>query len=109
MADFYITGGEKLAGEIKLQGAKNSALPILAAALLVRGISVIHNCPNLSDVRAALKILKCLGCRCIHIGNDIYIDSRTIICNTVINVSSHMRREDSHSVTIAMIVSCPEV
>ena len=42
---------------------QNSALPILAAALLAPGQSVIRNCPDLSDVTAALEILRLLGCR----------------------------------------------
>ncbi|MBO5909553.1 MAG: UDP-N-acetylglucosamine 1-carboxyvinyltransferase, partial [Clostridia bacterium] len=61
MAKLYIEGGNKLSGEIVIQGSKNSALPILAATLLVRGETVIHNCPCLSDVNAAIKILTKLG------------------------------------------------
>ena len=57
MTKLYIEGGNKLSGEIKIQGSKNSALPILSATLLVRGKTVIHNCPYLSDVNAAIKIL----------------------------------------------------
>ena len=48
---FKINGKNTLKGEVTLHGAKNSALPILAAALLVKGVTVIHNCPDLSDVR----------------------------------------------------------
>ena len=58
MAKLYIEGGKRLSGEIRLQGAKNSALPLLAATLLVDGMTVLHNCPDLSDVRAAIKILR---------------------------------------------------
>ncbi|MEG1447960.1 MAG: UDP-N-acetylglucosamine 1-carboxyvinyltransferase [Oscillospiraceae bacterium] len=58
----YIVNGKKpLKGEIDIQGAKNAALPILAATLLVES-AVISNCPYLSDVRAAEKILNYLGC-----------------------------------------------
>ena len=53
-----ITGSKKLEGEVQLQGSKNSALPILAACVSVNGISVIHNCPSLTDVDAAVKILE---------------------------------------------------
>ena len=59
---FIIEGGNRLFGELKVQGSKNSSLPILAATLLTDEECVIHNCPNISDVKAALEILKTLGC-----------------------------------------------
>ena len=62
MERIIIRGGKRLYGEIDVQGSKNSSLPILAATVLVKGVSVIHNCPDLSDVRAAVKILEHLGC-----------------------------------------------
>lgn len=55
-----IAGGKRLAGSLKVHGAKNSALPILAASLLT-GQSTIHNCPKLTDVDAACDILRHLG------------------------------------------------
>ena len=63
MEYFMITGGHPLEGTAPVHGAKNSALPILAATLLAKGESVIHNCPDLTDVQTALDILTCLGCR----------------------------------------------
>ena len=75
MASFVINGGRRLNGSIKAQGAKNSALPILAATYLVKGKSVIHNCPRLSDVESTIKILENLGCKIIRQGNDLVIDS----------------------------------
>ena len=83
MSKLYIEGGRRLSGEISLQGAKNSALPILAAALLISGTTVLHNCPNLSDVKAALKILSCLGCRCKFERDTVYVDASSITCNSV--------------------------
>lgn len=44
---FIINGGKRLVGELSVQGSKNSVLPILAATVLVKGKSVIHNCPLL--------------------------------------------------------------
>ena len=52
MEYFKIGGGKKLSGQISVHGAKNSALPILASTLLIKGESVIHNCPDLSDVKS---------------------------------------------------------
>ncbi|MBQ3379441.1 MAG: UDP-N-acetylglucosamine 1-carboxyvinyltransferase [Clostridia bacterium] len=84
MADtsFIIEGGKRLAGEITLQGAKNSALPILAAAVLAEGKCVIHNCPDLSDLRAAEAILEHLGCKTVRTGHTVDIDA------------SHIKRSD---------------
>ncbi len=64
MQTFVIHGGRRLEGDITVQGAKNSALPILAAALLCKGESVLENCPQLSDVYAACRILSSIGCKC---------------------------------------------
>ncbi len=64
MQKLIIQGGRKLEGEISVQGAKNSALPILAATLLCDGENQLENCPKLSDVYAACRILTRLGCRC---------------------------------------------
>ncbi len=75
MASLVINGGRRLSGSLTAQGSKNSALPILAATFLVNGKSVIHNCPNLSDVLWTLKILEKLGCKIEHRGNDLVIDS----------------------------------
>ncbi len=62
MSYLEIRGGVPLSGRLRVQGAKNSVLPILAAALLAPGQSVLHNCPDLSDVAATGKILRLLGC-----------------------------------------------
>ena len=64
MQRFIIQGGRRLEGDITVQGAKNSALPILAATLLCGGESVLTNCPKLSDVYAACRILTSIGCKC---------------------------------------------
>lgn len=75
MEYFAVTGGRPLAGEVRVHGAKNSALPILAATLLVRGESVIHNCPALTDIQTALDILSCLGCRVRRTGETVAVNA----------------------------------
>lgn len=70
-----INGGKKLEGKIKVHGSKNSSLPIIAASLLACGECVIHNCPLLSDVRAACDILRYLGCTVKREGSTLIIDS----------------------------------
>ena len=61
--DLYrISGGNRLEGEVEVRGAKNSALPILIAALLVEeGITTIRNVPDLKDIHTCLKVLEHLG------------------------------------------------
>jgi UDP-N-acetylglucosamine 1-carboxyvinyltransferase len=56
-----INGGKRLKGEVRVSGAKNAALPILASAILARGSSVFHNVPKLMDVRTMAKLLRMLG------------------------------------------------
>ena len=74
MTEFIINGGRKIHGSIAVQGSKNSALPLLAAALLVCGEVVIENCPALSDVDCALEILTYLGCAAARSGNTVTVD-----------------------------------
>ncbi len=78
MSKIVIHGGKRLTGEITLQGAKNSVLPILAATILCDGNCVVHNCPRLSDVDVSLKILNSLGCNTLFEDNCVIVDSRTI-------------------------------
>ena len=63
MQKLIINGGKKLGGEIRIQGAKNAALPIMAAAVLCGEEIVLHNCPRISDVYSAMRILTYLGCK----------------------------------------------
>lgn len=70
-----IEGGKRIEGEIKVQGAKNSSLPVLAAALLSGETSVIHNCPALSDTFAACRILSSLGAKCRREQSTVVVDS----------------------------------
>lgn len=79
MQKLYVEGKNRLSGEINIQGAKNSALPILAATILNEGQSVLHNCPILSDVDAAVGILKNLGCNIVREDNSIIVDT-SVIC-----------------------------
>lgn len=75
MERLIIDGGKRLGGELTVQGSKNSALPIIAATLAVSGTSVIHNCPELSDVLAELNILRVLGCKASFLGSTVTVDS----------------------------------
>ena len=75
MAKLIVRGGNHLEGTMRIFGAKNSVLPILAASLLASGQSVLQNCPDLSDVRLASEILRQLGCDVRRDGAKIQVDS----------------------------------
>lgn len=75
MSKIVIEGIKRLSGEIDLQGAKNSVLPVLAATILCGGECEIHNCPNLSDVETSLKILAHLGAFCLRDGSVVTVNS----------------------------------
>ena len=57
MSSIKVIGGGRLKGEIKIQGSKNAALPIIAATVLNRGITVLRNCPRILDVVHMITVL----------------------------------------------------
>jgi UDP-N-acetylglucosamine 1-carboxyvinyltransferase len=61
MNKLIIEGAHKLQGEVRISGAKNAALPLIAATLLARGWHTIHNVPDLRDTRTMLALLETLG------------------------------------------------
>ena len=75
MAKFSILGAKRLEGEIRVSGAKNSILPILAATLLTTLPVIIHDCPDLLDVTNMLCILEQLGCDVKRENNTVVIDA----------------------------------
>ncbi|MBO5976196.1 MAG: UDP-N-acetylglucosamine 1-carboxyvinyltransferase [Oscillospiraceae bacterium] len=81
MPTWIARGGKRLNGRIKVQGAKNAVLPIMAACILGGGTSRLLNCPQLSDIDASVEILRHLGCVVSCVGNEITIDSKSV-CNS---------------------------
>lgn len=75
MSAFLIDGGNKLSGSLSVHGAKNSVLPLLAATILFKGETVLHNVPDLSDVRASVAILEYLGCLVRREGSTVIVDA----------------------------------
>lgn len=78
VAKLLISGGRKLCGEVKVQGAKNSTLPILAATLLCEDESVLFNCPKLTDVDATIRILRYLGCKATRTDSTLIVDTQSM-------------------------------
>ncbi len=95
MSSIVIAGGNKLEGEVKISGAKNSVLPILAATILNGGKNIIHDCPELKDVSASLQILEFLGCRIQRQGKTIIVDSSSV---NEFHVPENLMREMRSSV-----------
>ena len=75
METFAIEGGVPLSGELRVQGAKNAALPILAATVLAGGSYTIHDVPHLLDIQVMLEILSTLGATSSHIEKTVQMDT----------------------------------
>lgn len=95
MSAFVINGGRRLSGSLRVQGSKNSVLPILAATVLISGKCTIHNCPRLSDTECTIKILRSLGCKVYRDGNSVTVDSTSISGS---EISEELMREMRSSV-----------
>ncbi|WP_028544976.1 UDP-N-acetylglucosamine 1-carboxyvinyltransferase [Paenibacillus taiwanensis] len=78
MDKLVIEGGKPLSGTIRIHGAKNAALPIMAAAILADGIVQLDNVPKLLDIEVMLNILRRLGCRASHDGHTVTIDNTSV-------------------------------
>ncbi len=83
MSVIKIRGGRRLDGSVSVQGSKNAVLPILAATLINNGKSVIHNCPDLTDVRVTLDILTHLGCQVSFSDGTVIVDSSSASGNEI--------------------------
>ena len=92
MSKLLVTGKNKLYGETFVQGAKNSALPILAASLLTKGENLIFNCPKLSDVEASCEILRYLGCN-VKRYDDTMMSTQQMFTVLIFPMSLCVKRE----------------
>ncbi len=75
MDKIIIHGGRPLAGTVEISGAKNAALPLMAATLLTPGWHTLHNVPDLRDTRTMLRVLETLGAVWQRQGNTVRIDT----------------------------------
>lgn len=78
MEKLEIVGGKKLSGTIPVSGAKNAALPLMCASLLVDGLLVLENVPRLKDVHTLIDILKSMGVESRFEGNRLELDGSKI-------------------------------
>jgi len=75
MDKLIVEGGRPLYGSVAISGAKNAALPLLAATLLAPGVHTLHNVPDLRDTRTMLKLLEILGVQWERTGQTVRINS----------------------------------
>ena len=73
-----ICGGNALCGEVDIQGSKNGTLPLLAASVLVKGKTVLENCPMITDVDHMIKLLEYVGCKVTRNRRSVEIDASSI-------------------------------
>lgn len=93
MTKYIVQGGQPLFGEVRISGAKNAAVAIIPAALLVDGVCRIENIPQISDVTALLKILEQLGAKIRFLNrSDVEIDCRRIATTQVSQELAHKIR-----------------
>lgn len=78
MSQLLVRGGHRLEGEVTVQGAKNSVLPILAATILTKGQVELRGCPRLRDVDASVRILQSLGCEAHWEGDALLVDTAAL-------------------------------
>lgn len=95
MDKFIVRGEVQLLGSIKASGAKNAALPIMAATLLCSGISILHNVPCLRDIKIMQDILTLLGAKIIRENSSLVIDTTNV---SKAEIPEHLMREMRASV-----------
>ena len=107
MSRLLIRGGNRLQGEVTIQGAKNSVLPILAATILTGGSVELRRCPRLRDVEASIRILQALGCKAGWRGDVLEVDTAGM---TGCDVPDALMREMRSSVIFlgAILARCGE-
>ncbi|WP_054742692.1 UDP-N-acetylglucosamine 1-carboxyvinyltransferase [Cellulosilyticum ruminicola] len=86
MSELYINGGKRLVGEVTINGAKNAAVAILPAALLVDGVSVIENLPYIDDVQKLKRAMEDLGAvATLEDKHTLTVDGSTLFTHKAVN------------------------
>ena len=78
MDSIVVSGGRRLTGEVRVEGAKNSALKLIAAAMLAPGTSRLHNVPEISDVATMREVVERLGARTEREGHTVSVDAQRL-------------------------------
>lgn len=78
MDALIIRGGQRLSGRVEVSGAKNAALPLMAATLLTSGVHTLRNMPLLSDTRTMARVLETLGAKVAFHGHTCVVDTTNV-------------------------------
>lgn len=100
MEKLRIIGGNRLSGSVRISGAKNAVLPILAASLLTADELVLHNVPHLADVKTMLSLLEGMGVTCHQDGETV----RLCAANVTSTVAPY---ELMKTMRASILVLCP--
>lgn len=100
MEKLRIIGGNRLSGSVRISGAKNAVLPILAASLLTADELVLHNVPHLADVKTMLSLLESMGVTCHQDGETV----RLCAANVTSTVAPY---ELVKTMRASILVLCP--
>nr|NNM91267.1 UDP-N-acetylglucosamine 1-carboxyvinyltransferase [Bacilli bacterium] len=95
MDRLIVRGGRRLEGALRVQGAKNAALPILAATVLANDVCILHDVPDLEDIHVMVAILQTLGAKVRVDEKTVIIDPRTI---TSTEIPEHLMRKMRSSI-----------
>ncbi len=108
VSKFVIQGGNKLSGQLRIGGAKNSVLPILAATILNGKESILYDCPDLKDVDTMIEILKSIGCKVSFENHILRVDSSTLFSH---EIPEHLVREMRSSIFLMgpMLARCGKI
>jgi len=78
MDKIIIEGQKQLSGSVDISGAKNAVLPIMTAAIIANGKSVIKNVPDLRDTRTMIKLLEIVGAKCVFDDGTLTVDGTSV-------------------------------
>ncbi len=100
MSKFIIQGGAKLSGKVKVSGAKNSALKLIAASIMAGSASTIHNVPRIKDIEKIEQIIEKSGANVTVEGNSVTVDPTSI--------NSHVLDKDlSEKIRASIVLAGP--
>jgi len=108
MRKYRIQGGNRIHGTLRVGGAKNAALPILAAVLLTEGKSTLYNCPDIADIHISIDILRHIGCE-VHFENNTLTVNAAHINSTELPTHLVCKMRSSILFMGAMLGRCREV
>lgn len=108
MDSIHIQGGVALQGKVRIQGSKNAALPVLAATLLTKENSCIHNCPRIADVHRMVSLLRSLGCSVVWEDGGVRVNAHEV-CRREMPEEAITGMRSSLCLLGALIGRCGEV